>query len=90
MKAQVHVVISGKVTGVFFRSALRNEARIRQVGGWVRNAPSGQVEAVLEGDKDRVTDLIEFCKRGPATASVGDVTVEWAEAEGHFTDFEIR
>jgi len=91
MKSRAHIVISGSVQGVFFRSSLRNQARVRGLTGWVKNMKSGQVEALIEGDRDRIKDLIEYCKEGPPGASVGDVTVKWEEGESdNFTMFEIR
>lgn len=90
MQARVQVIISGYVQGVFFRSAIRNQARIHHLTGWVRNTPSGRVEALFEGDKDQIKEMIEFCRQGPPGARVGDVQLEWQEYNGGFSDFEIR
>jgi len=60
------------------------------VNGWVRNLPDGRVEALFEGEKDRVLELIEFCKRGPPGARVKHIEVRWEEPTGEFKDFQIR
>ncbi|MBW1956373.1 MAG: acylphosphatase, partial [Deltaproteobacteria bacterium] len=53
-KVRAHVVIHGRVQGVFFRMETRKTALRHEVDGWVRNNPDGTVEAVFEGDKPRV------------------------------------
>jgi acylphosphatase len=69
------VVVTGRVQGVGFRYAVSERARTRGVAGWVRNLPTGQVEAVFEGDPDAVGGMVDFCRRGPLGASVRDVQV---------------
>lgn len=90
MKSRVHVWISGRVQGVFFRAATRSEAKSLGVTGWVRNTRDGRVEAVFEGDKDKVDKMIEFCHEGSSAASVTDVEVEWEEFKDEFSDFGVR
>lgn len=90
MKTRAHVIISGRVQGVFFRSETQHEARKYSVKGWVRNLPDGRVEAVFEGEEENVKKLIEFCKRGPPGARVTDVNVVWEDYTGEFKNFEIR
>ncbi len=89
-KVRAHVLISGRVQGVFFRSETRREAKKHSVKGWVRNLPDGRVEAVFEGDEEAVKKLIEFCKHGPPYAKVTNVEVIWENYAGEFSDFEIR
>jgi acylphosphatase len=88
-KARVHVVIEGRVQGVFFRAATRDEARARGLGGWVRNLPDGRVEAVFEGDKRVVETMLAWCHKGPPYAYVSRVEVEWQAYVGDLTDFRI-
>ena len=80
MKARAHVVVSGRVQGVFFRSETQDEANRRSVSGWVRNLPDERVEAVFEGEKEDVYRLIEFCRRGPPGARVSRVDVQWEDS----------
>ena len=84
MKVRAHVFISGKVQGVFFRYATLEEAKARGVCGWVRNLPDKRVEAVFEGEKEAVEEMIAFCHRGPPAAKVTKVEVHWEEYKGEF------
>lgn len=79
---RVHVLISGKVQGVFYRANTREQARRRGVSGWVRNLRDGRVEAVFEGEEGAVEDMVEWCRAGPPSARVEDVEVEWEEPRG--------
>ena len=88
MRARVYV--SGSVQGVFFRSETQYEASRQGVKGWVRNLPDGRVEAVFEGEKDRVETLVEFCRFGPRGARVTRTEVSWEDYKGEFRDFRIR
>ncbi|MGB9778102.1 MAG: acylphosphatase [Candidatus Bathyarchaeales archaeon] len=90
MKVRAHVFVSGMVQGVFFRSETQYEAKKRNVTGWIRNLPDGRVEAVFEGEEEKVKELINFCKRGPPGARVTSVNVCWETYTGEFKDFEIR
>jgi acylphosphatase len=87
---RAHVVVSGRVQGVFFRSETQDEAYRQNVTGWVRNLPDGRVEAVFEGEKAKVDALIEFCRRGPLGARVSRVDVVWENYTGEFKTFSIR
>jgi acylphosphatase len=86
---RARVRIAGRVQGVFFRSETRDRARSLGVGGWVRNARDGSVEATFEGPSERVQSMLEWSRRGPSLAEVDDVSVEWEEPQGE-ADFEIR
>lgn len=90
MKARAHVLVSGFVQGVFFRFETVKRARHRRVTGWVRNLPDGRVEAVFEGEKNDVDEMISFCRRGPPGAIVKDLTLYWEEPTGQFEDFRIH
>ena len=83
------VVVHGSVQGVFFRAETRDRARSLRLAGWVRNAPDGTVEAVLEGDDEQVESMVEWCRRGPGGARVEEVEVAWSEPEGE-EGFSIR
>jgi acylphosphatase len=90
MKVRAHVFISGRVQGVFFRVETRNRAMRRNITGWVRNTFDDRVEAIFEGEKEDVEELIEFCRKGPSGARVMKVDVQWEEHAGEFRDFKIR
>lgn len=90
MKVRVHVIVSGSVQGVFFRTETRDEAKRRGVYGWVRNLPDGKVEAVFEGEEEPVKGLVDFCRRGPPGSRVTDTDVVWENYTGEFRDFVIK
>ena len=71
----VNVRISGRVQGVGFRAWVRRTAAALGVSGWVRNSPSGDVEAVFSGPEASVAAMIGACGEGPAFAQVADVRV---------------
>jgi acylphosphatase len=83
------VVVHGRVQGVFFRDTARRMAQSRGLGGWVRNAPEGTVEAVFEGDVEAVDSMVRWCGEGPRGAVVERVEVTDEEPEG-LRDFRIR
>lgn len=90
MKARAHVFISGRVQGVFFRSEMAHEAKKHGITGWVRNLSDDRVEAVFEGDTEKVEKLVEFCRHGPRGANVAKIDIIWENYSGEFADFEIR
>jgi len=90
LKVRAHVYVSGRVQGVFFRSETEYEAVRRNASGWVRNLPDGRVEAVFEGEKGTVEELVEFCRKGPRGARVSKVEVYWEEYKSEFNGFRIR
>ncbi len=89
MKVRAHVVVSGRVQGVYFRGKTREKARKYGVTGWIRNLPDGSVEAVFEGEKDQVGKVIEFVKHGPSYAKVTDLKIQWQDYKDEFPDFSI-
>jgi acylphosphatase len=85
----VTVKVTGRVQGVAFRWYAVQEAERLGVTGWVRNEPDESVAAHLEGDDDAVDAMVEWCRHGPAHASVRDVAVMHARPTGAGA-FEIR
>lgn len=83
------VVVHGRVQGVFFRDSSRSRAEGAGVAGWVRNCGDGTVEAVFEGDREAVEDMVRWAREGPGDATVERVDVEEEEPEG-LSGFEIR
>lgn len=86
---RAHVIISGRVQGVFFRAHARDFASKFGVSGWVKNRPDGKVEALLEGNGEDVKAVIDWCNDGPPGASVAGVDVEWEDHKAEFKGFEI-
>ena len=90
MTVRAHVLFFGKVQGVFFRDNTRREAEKRNVRGWVRNLQDGSVEAVMEGDREAVEDLIAWCRTSQPRARVTEAKVSWEEPSGEFEGFVVR
>lgn len=82
-------VIIGRVQGVFFRDSARQQARMLNVKGWVRNRADGSVEVWAEGERAAVGALFDWCREGPSRASVETVLIEDAEPAWHDT-FQVR
>ncbi len=90
MEKRAHVFVSGRVQGVFFRATTRDEAREKGVTGWVKNLRDGRVEAIFEGEKEKVEEMIDFCHEGSRAARVEDVEVNWEDYQDEFSEFKIR
>jgi acylphosphatase len=90
MNVQAHVFISGGVQGVGFRYWTRGEAFKLGLTGWVRNLPNGKVEAVFEGPKEKIEEMVEKCRKGPLWTGKNEIEVEWGKVGKEFSGFEIR
>jgi acylphosphatase len=90
VKVRAHVIVTGWVQGVFFRSETRRVANAYRVKGWVRNLSDDRVEIVLEGQEECVKEVLEFCRKGPPAARVENLDVSWERYSGSFDDFQIR
>jgi acylphosphatase len=81
---RIHLVVRGRVQGVYFRATAQREARQHGLSGWVKNRTDGSVEIVAEGEEDDVKDFLSW-----ATARVDAVDVRWRSYTGEYTDFRI-
>jgi acylphosphatase len=89
-KGRVHLVIHGKVQGVFYRASAQEKAKELGLTGWVRNRPDKTVEIVAEGDEENLNALIEWSYTGPPDACVTYVDISWEPYTGEFRDFLIK
>jgi acylphosphatase len=87
---RAQVIVHGLVQGVWFRQSTKDEATRIGVFGWVRNLPDGTVEALFEGEKKKVEEIVGWCHRGPSGAEVTKVDIAWQKYKGEFARFEIR
>lgn len=87
---RVHLLITGKVQGVYFRQTMMETAEKNNVFGWVRNLQDDKVEAVLEGNDSNVDAVVEWAQFGPAGAVVRKLKIAEENYAGEFSDFEIR
>lgn len=88
--AEAHVVVSGRVQGVWFRGNTQSAAAAAGVRGWVRNLPDRRVEALLQGERAAVVSVIDFMRTGPPGAVVAEIIVNWRQAGEVFHGFDIR
>jgi acylphosphatase len=86
---QAHILITGKVQGVGYRQYLKSHAKKLTLFGWVQNLPDGSVEALVQGEKENIDDLIAMCKIGPFMSDVVAVNVSWEIVRDVYPDFVI-
>lgn len=86
---RAHVIINGRVQGVFFRMETLKAAKLYGISGWVRNKADGTVEALFEGDKESVDLILEWCRKGSPPAKVEKTNVNWKDYTGEFDEFKI-
>lgn len=87
---RIHCIFHGRVQGVFFRANTLEFARRTRVTGWVRNVSDGTVEAVFEGEKDRVEETLHLCREEQPYANVTKTDIAHSNPTGEFDDFTIR
>jgi acylphosphatase len=83
----LHLIIRGRVQGVFYRDSMRREAWRLSVAGWVRNCSDGTVEAMVQGEADAIDAIVHWARQGPRHARVDRVDAE--PGDGDYTSFEI-
>ena len=88
-KYRVRLFVTGKVQGVFFRQSLKAMAKKNDISGWVKNLSDGRVEAVLEGNEENVSRLVEWAHGGPANARVEDVDIRNEKFTAEFSKFDV-
>ena len=79
---RIHIIVSGRVQGVFFRYATRSRAEELGLDGWVRNLYDGRVEVLSEGARGELEKLLAFTEHGPPGAHVNDLRFEWENRKG--------
>ena len=89
MKTTIHCFVTGRVQGVCFRMATREQAMLHGITGWVRNLPDGRVEVMASGDEGQVKLLRDWLQKGPELARVLKVETEVSEHQ-QFDGFLIR
>ncbi len=90
MKKRVHITVSGRVQGVFYRARTKETALSLNLFGWVRNLSNGDVEVVAEGESSDLERLAAWCRQGPPSADVTSADIDWEPALGDFERFYIR
>ena len=86
---RIHLVVRGRVQGVYFRASAKREARQLGLTGWVKNRNDGAVELLAEGEEDQVKDFLAWAQHGPSTARVDKVETRWRSYTGEYAKFQI-
>lgn len=85
----LHLIVSGKVQGVFFRANTKRKADELGIKGYARNLENGNVEMAVQGEEEKINELIRFIKNGPGISKVENMKATKKELE-NFKSFEIR
>lgn len=86
----MHVIITGRVQGVFFRASTRDMADTLGLKGYVRNLNDGSVQAVFEGRREQLEKAVNWCRQGPPGAAVKHVKEKWLDCPEEFDSFSIK
>ncbi len=90
MDTRAHIIVRGRVQGVYFRASTVEKAQELGLVGWVKNGNDGEsVEIVAEGKKGALEKLLGWAKKGPVGARVEKIEVEWHKAENKFSEFTV-
>jgi len=97
MLKQAHLYIKGDVIGIGFRAWTKIQAKIINVTGWVKNnfehpdifGVGGGVEVQIQGEKEKVDQMIELIKKGPPVSHIENVEIFWQEPKEVFDEFQI-
>lgn len=85
-----HILVKGKVQGVFFRKETRRVAETLGITGWVKNTNEGHVEIFAQADDEAVQQLILWCRQGPPRADVKDVEVNDVQPDINIKNFSVQ
>lgn len=85
-----HILIKGKVQGVFFRKNTKHVATDLNIAGWVKNTDEGYVEIFAQATENVLQQLILWCKQGPPRADVKDVEIKDTDVDDNVKNFSIK
>jgi len=85
-----HILIKGKVQGVFFRKNAKQIAEDLNIAGWVKNTDEGHVEIFAQAFEDELIEFINWCKQGPPKADVKNVQVNDVKPDAGIKHFSIK
>jgi len=86
----LHIMVTGRVQGVWFRANTQKTAQALGLAGWVRNTPDGNVEIHVQGEKVSVNKLLSWCYKGPSGSRVDKVDFNETVADTYLDGFTIR
>ena len=90
VQKQIHIFVTGRVQGVFFRQSTKVMAIKNNAKGWVRNLDDGRVEIVAQGETQDIDNLAHWCKTGPANSRVDEFELSEENVTDEFETFEVR
>ena len=90
VEKQIHIFVTGRVQGVFFRQSTKVMAIKNNAKGWVRNLDDGRVEIVAQGETQDIDNLAHWCKTGPANSRVDEFELSEENISDEFETFEVR
>ncbi|MEC7373014.1 MAG: acylphosphatase [Thermoproteota archaeon] len=90
VQKQIHIFVTGRVQGVFFRQSTKVMAIKNNAKGWVRNLDDGRVEIVAQGETQDIDNLAHWCKTGPANSRVDEFELSEENISDEFENFEVR
>jgi acylphosphatase len=85
-----HILVKGKVQGVFFRKYVKQKANDLNITGWVKNTEQGNVEIFAQANNDAIEKLIAWCRHGPPKAIVEGVEIKDAAIDNSIRNFSIE
>ena len=89
IQKRIHIFVTGRVQGVFFRQSTRVIAIKNNVNGWVRNLDDERVEIVAEGETQNIDNFVTWCKTGPANSRVDEFELLDENSTGQFENFDV-
>ena len=89
MEKRLHIIVSGRVQGVWFRASTQAQARQMGLVGQVWNRSDGRVEIIAEGPEEILPQFLKWCAVGPAGARVDNLESDWSASIGEFSGFDI-
>ena len=84
-----HIIVHGRVQGVWFRAGTKEKADELGLFGWVKNQPEGTVEIHVEGEKTQLEKFIAWCHKGTPAADVASLEIDEVVAQ-EFKSFDIH
>ena len=90
MNKRVHLIITGRVQGVWYRSYTKDKAQKIGLTGWIRNLENGDVEAIFEGEEKAIEEMIVWCYSGSPLAEIDDIQTMYEKFSDEFEEFTIQ
>lgn len=85
-----HIIIKGRVQGVYFRDYTQRQAAFLNIQGWVRNLPNGSVECLITGEDQVTREMIDWLRKGSPMCRVDDIVVTPDSSDKTYSSFDIR